>query len=115
MEIFRGDSSVGLGFTADAVPTERRPMDSLDKLLAEYPDFLTPEEVSEILRTTPARVRQQLSGGTIPGYQPGGSRWVIAKPDLVTWMRAGSNQTERKEQANAKPNAKKPKQPPASQ
>lgn len=74
-----------------SAPRERSPVDSLDDLLAELPPLLTVEEVAEALRVTPTRVRKQLGNGTLPGYRPAGSRWMIAKSELVAWMRAGSN------------------------
>lgn len=70
--------------------------DYLDALLAEYPDFLTIDEVAQVLRLTPITVRQKLQTGVIRGYQPGGARWVVAKPDLIDSMRASSSHpTER--------------------
>lgn len=65
--------------------------DYLDALLAEYPDFLTIEEAAQVLRLTPITVRQKLQAGVIRGYQPGGARWIVAKPDLIDSMRANSS------------------------
>lgn len=65
--------------------------DYLDALLAEYPDFLTIEEAAQVLRLTPITVRQKLQTGVIRGYQPGGGRWIVAKPDLIDSMRDSSS------------------------
>lgn len=73
-------------------------MDNLESALSEYPQMLTVDEAAEILRVTRRRVGDFLKSGDLQGYQPGsGSRWVIAKTDLIEYIRKGSNARESKQ------------------
>lgn len=70
-------------------------MDNLESALSEYPQTLTVDEAAEILRVSRRRVSDFLKSGDLRGYQPGsGTRWVIAKTDLIEYIRMGSNARE---------------------
>ena len=66
--------------------------DGLDRLLADLPDLLTPEEVGELLRLKRATIFRWLSDGTLPGFKLG-SNWRIDKVALHRFMSAGWNQS----------------------
>ena len=66
--------------------------DGLDRLFADLPDLLTPEEVAELLRVKRATIFRWLNAGTLPGYKIG-SNWRIDRESVRSFMTAGWNQT----------------------
>lgn len=64
--------------------------DGLDRLFAELPTILTPEEVADLLRMTKAAIYRWLNDGYLPGHKLG-QGWRIIRDDLREWMRQNSN------------------------
>lgn len=75
-------------------------MDTLEKMLEKYPEFLTLPEVAEVLRIDAAAVRVHLRKGVLPGYQPTGHHWIVAKPDLIEHLRTTYNLRTREVEAD---------------
>lgn len=64
--------------------------DGLDKLFADLPTILTPEEVADLLRMTKAAIYRWLNEGDLPGHKVG-QGWRILRDDLHQWMQQNSN------------------------
>lgn len=63
---------------------------SLDRLLADCPAVMTPEEVADILRMDKKALYRWLSDGTLPGFKLVG-QWRILRDDLAQWLKSGAN------------------------
>ena len=55
----------------------------------EIETFLTPQEVSEVLRVSIYTVRRWINGGQLPAYKLG-RVWRIRNTDFDTWLRQRS-------------------------
>lgn len=64
--------------------------DALDKVLAALPDFLTPEEIAELLRVDRKAVYRWLDKGDLRGYKAE-QKWRIARGDFERWLKLNSN------------------------
>ena len=52
---------------------------------SELQSFLTPEEVSRLLRVSVYTVRRWIKGGDLPAYKVGRG-WRISEADLRRWL-----------------------------
>jgi excisionase family DNA binding protein len=52
---------------------------------AGMPNFLTPEEVSDLLRVSVYSVRRWIKAGELPAYKVG-RMWRIDKAELDAWL-----------------------------
>jgi putative molybdopterin biosynthesis protein len=60
-------------------------MYTLSANLTEEQSFLTPQEVSELLRVSVQTVRRWIKEGRLPAYKVGRA-WRIGKVDLDKWL-----------------------------
>lgn len=88
----------------DAAPS-RSVDEILDEILEPYPNFLNVPEVSEILRIDPAATRVRLKEGTLPGYQPTGQRWIVAKSELHEYLAGTHNSRTRAKDHDDEPDS----------
>lgn len=51
----------------------------------EQPSFLTPQEVSDLLRVSVQTVRRWIKEGALPAYKVGRA-WRIRRADLDRWL-----------------------------
>ena len=52
---------------------------------SEQQSFLTPKEVSELLRVSVYTVRRWINDGSLPAYKVGRG-WRIGKSDIEDWL-----------------------------
>jgi len=69
--------------TPQSTPASSRAVESI-----YLPDILVAEELSSILRMTPAGVRAALRAGRIPGRRVG-RRWLVSRTALLAHIAAG--------------------------
>lgn len=60
-------------------------MATLSANLAEQRNFLTPREVSDLLRVSTQTVRRWIKEGKLPAYKVGRA-WRIEETDLNRWL-----------------------------
>ena len=65
-------------------------MTALTASPAEHKTFLTPQEVSDLLRVSVYTVRRWIKEGDLPAYKVGRG-WRISESDIDSWLR--KNQT----------------------
>jgi putative molybdopterin biosynthesis protein len=53
---------------------------------AEHKTFLTPQEVSDLLRVSVYTVRRWIKEGDLPAYKVGRG-WRISESDIDAWLR----------------------------
>ncbi len=53
---------------------------------AEHQSFLTPQEVSDLLRVSVYTVRRWIKEGDLPAYKVGRG-WRISESDIDAWLR----------------------------
>lgn len=53
--------------------------------LSQYPSFLTPQEVSELLRVSVYTVRRWIHEGQLPAYKVGRA-WRISESAIGEWL-----------------------------
>ncbi|MDR1185112.1 MAG: helix-turn-helix domain-containing protein [Coriobacteriales bacterium] len=81
----------GCGVSARQDQTLRNvPTEEHDSILSSYPPALTTEQTAEILAVSPARVRELLRRGEIPGIHLG-NIWRISRARLEALL-LGSEQ-----------------------
>lgn len=68
------------------LPAPRTARQAFEISLEGCPIFLNVHETAEILRVDPAATRVRLKDGTLPGYQPSGKRWIVAKAELIDYL-----------------------------
>lgn len=59
--------------------------EALTAALQEFPTFLAPEEVAELLRVDKSAVYRWIAGGQLHAYKVG-QKWRILKVDLTNWL-----------------------------
>ncbi len=72
------------GIVSGGFGEARMPVQAVDS--AEQRAFLTPQEVSDLLRVSVYTVRRWIKTGKLPAYKVGRS-WRIQESDLNTWLR----------------------------
>ncbi len=60
-------------------------MNELSANPSEQQAFLTPKEVSELLRVSVYTVRRWINAGDLPAYKVGRG-WRISKSDIEEWL-----------------------------
>lgn len=60
------------------------------ELFANYPDLLTPADISEITGMTVEYTRRLCRKGKLPAVQIGESRWYIPKPRFIAYVNGES-------------------------
>lgn len=59
---------------------------------SEYQSFLTPQEVSELLRVSVYTVRRWIKDGDLPAYKVGRG-WRISETEIDEWLRDNQSVT----------------------
>jgi excisionase family DNA binding protein len=67
-------------------------MSTMSVNLSEEQTFLTPQEVSALLRVSTQTVRRWIKEGTLPAYKVGRA-WRIREVDLDRWLNGNRTAT----------------------
>ena len=83
IDFLRSTRNLRSGQAPADLPAARTAREAFEIALEGYPNFLNVHETAEVLRVDPAATRVRLKEGTLPGYQPSGKRWIVAKSELI--------------------------------
>ena len=56
-------------------------------MLEDYPEFLTPHDVADLLELSVNTIYKMLRDGKLPGMRLGEKKWRVRKPDLERYFR----------------------------